>query len=160
MNKVRAPGRVPGSGAGMCFLIDLLESFDAGVRIDLSGRHRGVAQQLLHGPQVRPGVEQMRGERVTQRVHAQSALAVDLVEELAYGVLNGGDADPASSLRKEYGVSVAPTALAHQIISLGFVVPKGEHGVIPDGNNALLATLAAHFDLLADEIQVRPIQPL
>src|SRR5438132_11403995 len=38
------------------------------VGIELRGREVGVAEHLLHRPEIRPALEEMRRERVTQRV--------------------------------------------------------------------------------------------
>ena len=66
----------------MRLLVDLLEPLDARVGVDLRRRDRRVAEQLLHGSKIGPGVEQMRGERVAERVNAQPGVLVDLREEL------------------------------------------------------------------------------
>jgi hypothetical protein len=47
---------------------DLAEVVDGDERVDLRGRHRGVAEELLHDTDVRPAVEEVGGERVPQRV--------------------------------------------------------------------------------------------
>ena len=39
------------------------------VRVDHRGAHVGVAEQLLHGADVGAGLQQVRRERMTQRVH-------------------------------------------------------------------------------------------
>ena len=46
----------------------------AEVRVDLGGRDRGVAEQLLHDPQVGALLEQVRGERVAQHVRRDGLL--------------------------------------------------------------------------------------
>src|SRR3954466_8532515 len=44
--------------------IDLAQPIDGHQRVDLRRRHRGVAEQFLHHPDVGAAVEQVRGERV------------------------------------------------------------------------------------------------
>ena len=48
--------------------IDLAQPGGVQVRVLLGGREGGVAEQLLDRPQVRPGLQQMRRERVAQGV--------------------------------------------------------------------------------------------
>src|SRR5207253_11421291 len=55
----------------MGLVVHLLQPFHRRMSIHLRGAERGVAQQLLNGPQIGAGVEQMRRERVAQRVHMQ-----------------------------------------------------------------------------------------
>src|SRR6266550_3401815 len=55
----------------MGLMVHLLQPFHRRMSIHLRGAERGVAQQLLDGPQIGAGVEQMRRERVAQRVHMQ-----------------------------------------------------------------------------------------
>src|SRR5437899_2634541 len=52
-------------------VVHLLETLHRRMSIHLRGAERGVTQQLLDGPQVGAGVEQMRSERVAQRVYMQ-----------------------------------------------------------------------------------------
>src|SRR3954468_15918906 len=48
--------------------VDLAEPVDGDQRVDLRGRHRRVPEQFLDDADVRPAVEQVRGERVPQGV--------------------------------------------------------------------------------------------
>src|SRR3954451_12259156 len=48
--------------------VDLAEAVDGDQRVDLRGRYRGVAEQLLDHPDVGPAVEQVGGEGVPQGV--------------------------------------------------------------------------------------------
>src|SRR5207247_2776014 len=59
------------SGPGVGLVVQLLQALDRRMSIHLCRAQRGVAQQLLNGAQVGSGVEQVRGERVPQRVHVQ-----------------------------------------------------------------------------------------
>ena len=49
---------------------DLAQVLDGHVSVDLRRAHVGVAEHLLHAAQVGPGGQQMRGERVAERVGA------------------------------------------------------------------------------------------
>ena len=57
--------------------VDLLEMRRGHVSVDLRGGEVGVAQHLLHRPQVGSALEQMGGERVAERVRR------DVVGQLA-----------------------------------------------------------------------------
>ena len=63
------------------------------VCIDLCGAYVGVAQLLLHRTDVRAALEQVRGERVAQRVTARRALDADLAQSPAHRPL-----DPVSPM--------------------------------------------------------------
>ena len=89
------------------FLVDLLQTLDARVRVDLRRRDRRVAEQLLHRSEIGASVEQMRGKGVPQRVHAQSGVLVDLIEQLRHNLLDGADADSTPGSTEENGVSIA-----------------------------------------------------
>ena len=90
----------------MGLLVDLLESLDARVGVDLRRRDRRVAEQLLHGAQVGAGVEEVRGEGVAQRVDAEAGVLVDLLEEARDGLLHGAHADALAGAREEHGVAI------------------------------------------------------
>ena len=60
----------------MSFSVYLLEAFHAGMRVDLRRRDRRVPEQLLHRAKVGAGIEQVRGERVTQRMGAEPGVLV------------------------------------------------------------------------------------
>ena len=53
-------------------MVDLLQPLDARVGVDLRGGDRGVSEQLLHRAKIRPCVEQMGCERVSERVSRQT----------------------------------------------------------------------------------------
>ena len=53
--------------------VHLTQAIDGHPGVDLGGRGRTVTQQLLHGPDIRPAVEQMSGEGVSQRVRRDPA---------------------------------------------------------------------------------------
>src|SRR5687767_8445117 len=76
-------------GTRVCFLINLFQPLDTGMRVDLRRRYRSVTQQLLHCAQVGPGVQQVRGESVSQRVRGKPRALVELLEEPLHRILNG-----------------------------------------------------------------------
>jgi hypothetical protein len=52
---------------------DLAQVVGRHVRVDLGGRHVGVAEHLLHAAQVGAALQQVRGEAVPERVQADLA---------------------------------------------------------------------------------------
>src|SRR4051812_46659756 len=71
---VSAPPGGLARGARMRPEVDVLQALGRQVRVDLGGGNVGVAEHLLHRPQVATAGEQMRGERVAQRVRTHLAL--------------------------------------------------------------------------------------
>src|SRR5574341_205129 len=61
---------VPRAGAGVGGVIDLHEPVGPDVRVALRGGEAAVTEELLDHPEVRPRVEQVRRERVPERVRA------------------------------------------------------------------------------------------
>src|SRR5215510_7116759 len=58
------------SGTRMCLIIDLHQTVQIDVGVFLRGRETRVTQQFLDSTQVRPGVKEMRGKGMAQRVRA------------------------------------------------------------------------------------------
>src|SRR5439155_18735943 len=54
--------------------VDRFQATAIDVRVVLRGLNRGVAEEFLHGSQVRAAAEQVRGEAVPQRVRADADL--------------------------------------------------------------------------------------
>src|ERR1700728_1337963 len=63
-----------GSAARMMARVQFLQALAGHVRIDLRGRQVAVPEQHLHHPQIRPVVEQMGCERVSERVRGEIAI--------------------------------------------------------------------------------------
>mgnify|MGYP003462921181 CR=1 FL=1 len=96
----------PGSGSvddgpGVRLVIDVLELLAREVRVHLRGGDVGVAEHLLDGAEVATSGQQVRGERMAQRMRAHAVFEAaglrmpldDLVQALA--------AQPASALIDE-----------------------------------------------------------
>ena len=62
------------SGARMGEPVGGSQLLGGDVRVDLSGAEARVAEELLHGAEVGPAVEQMRGGGVAQRVRSDGCL--------------------------------------------------------------------------------------
>ena len=60
-------------------LIHLLQPLNGGVGINLRRRDRSVTEEFLHGSKVRPRIEQVRRERVAQRVGRQAGIFIKRV---------------------------------------------------------------------------------
>src|SRR5260221_7579542 len=107
------------SGPRMRFLVDLLEALHAGVRVDLRGRDRRVAEQLLHGAKIRTVVEQMRGKGVSQGVRREASVLVDLREKGGDDLLNHPHAHPLARPRQKVCPSLAArTRVPHPLSTL------------------------------------------
>src|SRR5689334_15162944 len=131
------------------FLINLLQTLDARMGVDLRRRDGGVAEELLNRPQVRAGIQQVRGKGVAKRVDAQPGVLVDLREQAGDHLLNGAHADPSPCAAKKDGVPISlGTDSAQQLVSFRLVVPQRENRVVSDRDDAFLPALAAHLGLL------------
>ena len=54
------------------FRVCRFQPLNAGVRVDLRGADTRMAEEFLHCTKFRTGVEEVRGERVAQRVYARA----------------------------------------------------------------------------------------
>src|SRR4051794_36656569 len=122
--------------------IRIAEASRVDASVDLCGRDRCVAEQLLDHSQVRPALEQVRGEAVSQRVRRDP----------------GGQrrcADPEGEAASDVGVGEAAAALGEEERGLAGVAGKGVTGALAvalqrplgglaDGQQALLRSLAEH----------------
>ena len=63
--------------SGMCLLINLLEFFKGGVRVDLRGGHAFMAEEVFDGFEVGAVVEHHGGESVAENVRGALALRCD-----------------------------------------------------------------------------------
>ena len=70
-------------GAGMGLVVCLTHALCGQVRVNLRCRERTVSQKFLHGAEIRPVVEQMCGERMSERVGADIRIQAGAVEVLA-----------------------------------------------------------------------------
>src|SRR6202048_3543541 len=141
----------------MCLLIYLLESLDTRMGVDLRRRDRCVAEQLLHRAEIRARVEQMRRESMAQRVSGQAGVFVDLVQESLHGILDGAHRDAFAAAAEEECRSISRRSdRTQQLVTLRFVVPQRQLGVVADRNDALLSSLPAHLHLLRKQVDIRP----
>ena len=86
-----------------------------------------MAEQLLNGPQIRAGIEQMRGECVAKRVRAQACALIDLREEFRHDELDGARAETSAvDAEKKRGAIDLRSEIARQFIALRFVVAERE----------------------------------
>lgn len=66
--------------SGMCLLINLLEFFEGGVRVDLRSGHAFMAEEVFDGFEVGAVVEHHGGESVAENVWGAFALRCDEAE--------------------------------------------------------------------------------
>lgn len=66
--------------SGMCLLINLLEFFEGGVRVDLRGGHAFMAEEVFDGFEVGAVVEHHGGESVAEDMRGALALRCDEAE--------------------------------------------------------------------------------
>jgi len=76
--------------------IHLLEPLDAGMRIDLRGPDRRVAEELLYGAQVGSGIQEMRGEGVMQGVGGETGILADEGKHQQHHALNPPGAEAST----------------------------------------------------------------
>src|SRR5450759_5386390 len=132
----------------MALAVDLEEALGVEVRVALRRRERGVAEELLDGPEVRAGREEMRRERVPERVRrgvagnrrrkdrpvedaphaAVRQTAGTRVQEHDLGVLRGGY---ESRSRLQPGAERRGGGLAERHDALLAPLPHRAH--LPDG---------------------------
>src|SRR3569833_303054 len=128
------------SGPRMGLLIHLLEALDAGVRIDLRRRNRGVAEQLLDGAEIGAGVEHVGRKRVAEGVDAQAGVLVDVIEKSRHGFLYRADADALACGGDEHGAAIRPpTNGLDQLVALVLVLAQRTDCVVADRDDALLS---------------------
>src|SRR3954452_22288473 len=107
-----SPAAYWGSCAGMGGSVRVAQACRVDASVDLGGRDRGVAEQLLDRAQVGAAFEQVRGEAVAQGVrrHAGS---------------QGGLADPEAQAAGDVGVGEAAAALGEEQRPLARIAREG-----------------------------------
>src|SRR3954468_21200606 len=103
----------------------------------------------------------MRREGVTQRMHAETRVLVDLLEEIADDLLNGAHGDTLAHPAEKDGVAVSlRTDRAQQLVALRFVISERENGVVAHGDDPFLSALAAYLHLLRHQVEIAAIHRL
>ena len=85
----------------MSLVVGVAHSLGRQVRVDLGGRQRLMAEQLLDGTEIRAVVQQMCSEGVTQGVRTDGRIEADLLEILADLASNRAGGDPCVLLVHE-----------------------------------------------------------
>ena len=93
--------------AGWADVVDAPEPLGGDQRVHLGRGDRGVAEQLLHGPDVGAVVEHVGGARVAQHVRAEAVAEADPVAVGAHDCQAPWRA-AAAALVQEHGLGVAP----------------------------------------------------
>ena len=108
-----------------------------------------MTKKLLHGPEISPGVEQMRRKCMTERVSGQSGALVDFVQKTLHRILDRSHRNPLpAAAEKKSGSIAARPDTPEKLVPLRLVVAQRELRVVADRNDALFSTLAAHLHLL------------
>src|SRR5690606_18618958 len=143
-------------GARMGPSIHAEQALPGGVRVDLRGGERRVPEQLLHREQIRAPFEQMRGERVPQRVRGQASRARRDLERLLHeGLDRTGREPPPAGVHEE-----RPLPRTHDLEAAGHVAVEGPEGGGRHGHDPLLSALAQDAGLALPAIEVREVEPL
>src|SRR5438270_2144368 len=141
--------RLPGFlrlGARMGLLVDQPETFSGNLGVHLGGRDRGVAEQLLHGPNVGAAVEHVGGARVPEDVRRQPGTEADLVSVTTDDPPRPLPRQATTAGVQEHRLGVAPTwpPLRRQRPATRWRQPRGEGfaGQTADRYHPLLGTFA------------------
>src|SRR5687768_11438799 len=106
----------------MSLAIHFLQPLDTRVCVNLSRRDRRMTKQLLHGTQVRAGIEQVRRESVAKRVRGKTGILVDAIEEAGYRFLDRTQRNALSAIAQEECHAVgALHALANELVAFRLV---------------------------------------
>ena len=146
--RVRPFCRFPGKG-------DAREGFKIEVRVALRGGNAAVAEQLLHGAQIRPAFQQMRGKGMAQIVGGDVLRNARLLGPLFQNARGLTPVQPFSaSSQKGRPFSV------HGRHAVPYGEPAGErcHAGVAERYDALLAALAHNPDVTAFRAHVVHVQ--
>src|SRR5579872_6476717 len=83
------------SGIGMGLGVGIAEMSFGDVGIDLGGRETGMAEQLLHDPEVGAAFEQVASEGVAKGVRGHALAETGLVQIPGHGHVEHADAEPS-----------------------------------------------------------------
>src|SRR5687768_3529587 len=109
----------------MCLPVNLLQTLYGRMGIHLRRRETGMAQQLLHSNQVCPGVHQVSGEAMPERVGRHSGILADLIKELADDHLDLPRREPLPPLTDERCTAVPTCNGANQLFPPGLIPSEG-----------------------------------
>jgi hypothetical protein len=117
-----------------------------------------MAEELLNGAKIGAGIQKVRSESMAQRVSGKPGVFVDRIQKSGDRILNRAQRYSLSAVgKKESGSVRLLQSLPNELVTLRFVIAKGERRVISNRNDALLSPFASHFDLLRQEIDVASI---
>src|SRR5579859_2787208 len=144
-------------GAGMSLAVAGLEALDGHVGVDLGGRGRGMAENLLDAAQVSAALEQVGGRAVAQAVRARvagrPALAQALVDDPASGPRLQAAAARAEKQSRPAGRG---GKRGPALVEPGADRAQGRH---PDRDGAFLVALAPDADGPAGVVEAVRGQP-
>ena len=123
---------------GVSFTVDLLQPFDANMRVDLGAGEAFMAENLLDNAEIRSSIKHMRGKRVTQRVGRDFVAGGQCYEHVFLDdALYASGSQGTSAVVYEDDVMSGIAECA----SDGHVILQGTQGIGPDGNYSFLVAL-------------------
>ncbi len=115
-------------------------------------------QKLLDRHQVRPCVEEVRGEAVPQRVRAQPHTWGRIIEEASHNGLDRPSRESFPRWIEEEGLTVRRHRRRLELEAARQVPADGPPRRPGDGYESLLVSFTQHFGLLSLQIEVREVQ--
>src|SRR4029079_7068592 len=134
------------SSSRVRLVIDLLQSFHAGMGVHLRRTERRVPQQLLHRPQIGAGIQHMGGKAVPQRMHPE-AVTPHTIDHPVHDPLDAAWAEPLAPAAQEHrpaiGAPVAPDRIAQVKIAAQDQYRPGSNG-----DDALFSPFSPNLGLI------------
>ena len=116
------------------------------MRVDLRRADARVTEQLLHGTQFSPCVEQMCREGVAQCVHAGALRRIDERYQASHRELDPATGQPPPArVEKPRALVRLRSDRTNELVATRFVVDQRQPRRSAKRNDALLASLAAHI---------------
>src|SRR5919198_641089 len=136
--------------------IDLAQVLLRHQRVDLRRCHAGMSQKLLNHAHVRPALEEVRRERMPERVRAHAFVDGGSGHVALQDLGAALTGQPSAARVQEEGA--ARGARRERGPSPGHVPRQRPSGVLPQGHQALLAPLSQDADALLVEVDVVHVQ--
>ena len=137
------------SGPGVGLFVYPPQPLLGRVRVDLGGGEGDMPQELLHGHEVRPGIQEVGRKGVAQGMNAETLISSGLLEVLPDGPLDGAPGEPTSSGIQEEGVGILrPGRGSQSLLPPGLITPNGPNGPPGDRDDPLLPALSGQARLI------------
>ena len=139
----------------MRLVVDLGQVLEVEVRVNLRAGNARVTQQLLHGAQIAGGLQQVRGERMSQHVRVDVPSESPLDRPSGEPLLDRPRREPPSRAADEHGLALGRRQCRPQRQPRF----KREARRLADGNDALLGAFAEHAHLALRQVERRQVEP-